>query len=113
MDTNSKPARSHLVLAILFFAMMALVTIMLLVTALAMWLAELTGSVKFAALIVGAICAAAAAAVYIFSIRKSLENIRSQVDTIYEVAKRVKQGYEWVHRKVELLIRLRDELFGE
>lgn len=113
METDGKSARSnHLIPGVLVFAMLALVTVMLLATALAVWLAELTGSLKFAALIVGGVCALAALAVYITAIRKPLEELREQAETIYEVARTAKKGYEWVTRKFELLLRLRDELFG-
>ncbi len=114
MQPDSKRTRSsHLVLAMLFFALMTTITVLLLVTALAVWLTELIGSLKLAALIVGAICAIGALVIYLAAIRKPLDNIRDQAETIYEVAQTVKRGYEWVTRKVELLLRLRDELFGK
>ncbi|MDE6375052.1 MAG: hypothetical protein K2L09_04850 [Alistipes sp.] len=111
MSENDKSASGgHLMLALLFFCVTAGTAILLLIAALVVAISELLGSLIWSTLIVGALFALTALAIYYFSIRGPLEQLRTRLETVYDVARLVKQAYDWVSRKFEFLVRLRNEL---
>ena len=77
------------------------------------WLSELTGSFIASALILGGFFAVVAALIYLVSIREAVERIRARAETVYEVARIARSGYEWVTEKIALLVRLNDALRKE
>lgn len=110
MSANNKSASGgHFMLALLFFSVMAGTAILLLITALVVAISELLGSLIWSTLIVGALFALTATAIYYLSIRGPLEQLRTRLETVYDVARLVKQAYDWVARKFEFLVRLRNE----
>ena len=95
-------------LAVMAFAIVS--TVMLLLTALVIWLSSVTGSFIASALIAGGFFAVLALLVYLFAIRDAVEQIRRQAETVYEVAHAAQTGYEWLAGKVSLFLKLREEL---
>lgn len=107
---NKSAAGGHFFIALLGFCMTAAIAIVLLVAALVIGMSELLGSFTWSALLVGLLFVLAAGAIYFFSIKRTMAQIRSQVETIYDVARLFKQAYDWVRDKLGFFTRLRDEL---
>ena len=61
------------------------------------------------ALILGGLFALLAFVIYLLAIRDAVDHIRSQAETVYEVARAAQTGYEWLTEKVTLFLRLREE----
>ena len=83
---ENKPSGGRFIAALLFFATTAGIAILLLLTALVIWLSSVTGSFIASALIAGGFFAVLALLVYLFAIRDAVEQIRRQAETVYEVA---------------------------
>lgn len=108
MEQN--PSGGRFAVALLLFGISLLIAILLLITALCVWLTAVTGSMIASALIVGGFFALAAAGIYLLAIRETLERLRTQAETVYEVARAARSGYEWVLGKVGAALRLYGEL---
>ena len=91
---NRKTSGGSFVAALVFFVMTASIAIFLLLTALVVWLSEVTGSFILSSLIVGGFFAVLAAVIYLLAIREGVERIRDQVDTCR------KGGVRVAHRQV-------------
>ena len=104
---NRKTSGGSFVAALVFFVMTASIAIFLLLTALVVWLSEVTGSFILSSLIVGGFFAVLAAVIYLLAIREGVERIRDQVETVY-VARAAKEGYEWLTDKFLLFMKLRE-----
>lgn len=100
---ENKPSGGRFIAALLFFATTAGIAILLLLTALVIWLSSVTGSFIASALIAGGFFAVLALLVYLFAIRDAVEQIRRQAETVYEVAHAAQTGYEWLAGKVSLV----------
>lgn len=98
------------VVAFLLFGTTVAITILLLLAALVVWLSQLTGSFIAAALILGGLFAVVAMLIYLLVIREAVERIRTRAETVYEVARMARSGYEWVLEKCSFLLRLHDTL---
>lgn len=48
-----------------------------------------------------------AAVVYLLAVRSALNYIRDRIETVYEVASRIKEGYDWLSDKFSFLSFLR------
>ena len=107
---ENKPSGGRFIAALLFFVTTAGIAILLLLTALVIWLSSVTGSFIASALIAGGFFAVL---VYLFAIRDAVEQIRRQAETVYEVARAAQTGYEWLAGKVSLFLKLREELRKE
>ena len=110
---ENKPSGGRFIAALLFFVTTAGIAILLLLTALGIWLSSVTGSFIASALIAGGFFAVLALLVYLFAIRDAVEQIRRQAETVYEVARAAQTGYEWLAGKVSLFLKLREELRKE
>ena len=99
--------------ALLLFGISLLIAVLLLLTALLVWLTQAVGSLIAATLIVGGFFALLAAVVYLTAIRETLDRLRAQAETVYEVARAARSGYEWVLGKVAMVLSLRGESSGE
>lgn len=108
--TRKTASGGQFVAALVFFALTAVIAILLLITALVVWLSEATGSFILSALITGGFFAVVTLVIYLISIRDTVEQIREQAETVYEVASAAKKGYEWVSERVVLFMKLRDGL---
>ena len=104
---NRKTSGGSFVAALVFFVMTASIAIFLLLTALVVWLSEVTGSFILSSL-VGGFFAVLAAVIYLLAIREGVERIRDQVETVYDVARAAKEGYEWLTDKFLLFMKLRE-----
>ena len=104
-----KPSGGRFIASLLFFAMTAAIAVLLLLTALVVWLSSVTGSFIVSALILGGLFALLAFVIYLLAIRDAVDHIRSQAETVYEVARAAQTGYEWLTEKVTLFLRLREE----
>ena len=105
---NRKTSGGSFVAALVFFVMTASIAIFLLLTALVVWLSEVTGSFILSSLIVGGFFAVLAAVIYLLAIREGVERIRDQVETVYDVARAAKEWYEWLTDKFLLFMKLRE-----
>ena len=105
---NRKTSGGSFVAALVFFVMTASIAIFLVLTALVEWLSVVTGSFILSSLIVGGFFAVLAAVIYLLAIREGVERIRDQVETVYDVARAAKEGYEWLTDKFLLLMKLRE-----
>ena len=45
-----------------------------------------------------------AAGLYLLTIREAVEQIRARAETVYEVARLARTGYEWLSEKISMLI---------
>ena len=106
---ENKPSGGRFIASLLFFAMTAAIAVLLLLTALVVWLSSVTGSFIVSALILGGLFALLAFVIYLLAIRDAVDHIRSQAETVYEVARAAQIGYEWLTEKVTLFLRLREE----
>lgn len=106
MKDNWKPS-GNIVASMLFFGVTAAIAIILFIEAFVMWLASLTGSIAIASLITGGFFAVLAVVIYLLAVRTALEHVRDRVETIYEVASKVKEGYDWLSDKFSFLSFLR------
>ena len=117
---ENKPSGGRFIASLLFFAMTAgppapllppapILRVLLLLTALVVWLSSVTGSFIVSALILGGLFALLAFVIYLLAIRDAVDHIRSQAETVYEVARAAQTGYEWLTEKVTLFLRLREE----
>ena len=104
---DSQAPTGNIVASLVFFGVTAGIAIILFIDAFVMWLASLTGSVAVAALITGGFFAVLAAVVYLLSVRSAVKYVRDRIDTVYEVASRVKEGYDWLSDKFSFLSFLR------
>ena len=104
---DSQAPTGNIVASLVFFGVTAAIAIILFIDAFVMWLASLTGSVAVAALITGGFFAVLAAVVYLLSVRSAVKYVRDRIDTVDEVASRVKEGYDWLSDKFSFLSFLR------
>ena len=104
---DSQAPTGNIVASLVFFGVTAAIAIILFIDAFVMWLASLTGSVAVTALITGGFFAVLAAVVYLLSVRSAVKYVRDRIDTVYEVASRVKEGYDWLSDKFSFLSFLR------
>lgn len=102
---NDRPASGHFAASLLLFGITALVALLMGLTALLVWLSMLTGSFVLSAVILGVLFALIAGAIYRYAIREELQRLRTQVETVYEVAHAARMGYEWIVAKVVRLLR--------
>ncbi|MDE7305586.1 MAG: hypothetical protein K2N04_06710 [Alistipes sp.] len=111
MSTNNKNASGgHFAIWLLLFCMAAVIAVVLLITALVVWLSEVLDSLIWSTLAVGGFFTAAAAGIYLLTLKGTIQQIRDRLDTVYDVARLLKQGYDWVVHKLDFFIRLRNEL---
>ena len=92
MDDN-KLTPGPMLTPLLCFVLTSIMAIILLVAALIMWLSELIGSATFSTLIVGGLFTFVAWLIYVLSIKRCIDYIRDRLDTIYDVAFAVRNGY--------------------
>lgn len=109
METGKSSGGGFVVVFLLFGTCVA-ITILMLLTALVVWLSEVMGSFIAATLILSGLFAAASAGIYLLAIREAVERIRSRAETVYEVARTARNGYEWVMRRVTIVTGLLDLL---
>ncbi len=109
MEKNAEnPKRGYLAASIAGFAITALLAVMLGLTAAVAWLTQLTGSLVAASLVIGGFFAVIAAVIYHLSIRDAVEQLRTQVETVYDVARAAKSGYEWVSERILYMLAPRE-----
>ena len=94
---DSPSPTGNIVTSLIFFGVTAAIAIILFIDAFVMWLALITG-VFFAVI---------AAVVYLLAVRSALNYIRDRIETVYEVASRIKDGYDWLSDKFSFLSFLR------
>lgn len=100
----------RLVISLALLVLTSVTAFVLILAAFIHWLTELTGSFIASSLIVGGFFAILAIVVYWLSLRSSIERIRNQFETVYEVARIVKTGYDWVNDKINLFLNVRDHM---
>ena len=97
---NENQPRRHLITPIVVFGITALIAVVMLLWALVIWLAQLTGSMIWATLILGGVFALIALIVYLVSVRPAVQYISDQLDNIAEMAQIVRSGYNWITDKL-------------
>ncbi|WP_299098768.1 hypothetical protein [uncultured Alistipes sp.] len=102
-DALRTPDGSFLV-ALVAFVLIAATGLMLFLTAFVLWMYALTGSLIAGVLIAGGCCTLLAATIYGWLLRPHLCRMQEQIETVYEVARAARSGYEWVLGKVAALL---------
>ena len=97
---NENQPRRHLITPIVVFG----ITVVMLLWALVIWLAQLTGSMIWATLILGGVFALIALIVYLVSVRPAVQYISDQLDNIAEMAQIVRSGYNWITDKLNSIL---------
>lgn len=82
------------------FSLTAVIAVGMLLTALLLWLAEIVGSVALACIMVGGLFALVALIIYFASVRRTFARFREHLDTVYEVSRLAKSGYEWILHRI-------------
>lgn len=105
METNNRaPSGGGFIIALIFFVLTAAIAIFMLLAALLVWLSALTGSPIIATLILAGTFSLIAALIYLLSVREGVERIRTQIETVYDVAQSAKMGYEWIVDKALMFL---------
>ena len=107
---REKAFGGNFVVALIFFVLIAATGFVLLITTLVAWLAELMGSVVLATLIVCGACIIAALLIYLLALRRPLARMQDQLETVYEVARLARSGYDWVQERLRALLNLREAI---
>ncbi len=113
MQRDNRSGGGRFVVSLIFFLLSAVMAILLLVTATIVWLSALIGSFTLSALIVGICFVILTMLIYMLSIRRYVEEIRAEVETIYDVARLAQQGYEWVSDKLEFIFQIRNGVLNQ
>ena len=92
MDDN-KPTPGPVPAPTIFFVLTSIMAIILLVAALIMWFSELIGSATYSTLIIGGLFTFVAWLIYVLSIKRCIDYIRDRLDTVYDVAYSIRNGY--------------------
>jgi hypothetical protein len=71
-------------------------SLVLLSSALVVWVADVVGSLLFATIIVGVIYLVVAIVVYFMSLHTTIERISRRLDTVYEVSAAIEAAYRQV-----------------
>lgn len=103
-------SHGNFVIALILFVLVAAAGVVLLITALVEWLSVLTGSMIAATLIVSGVCFLIALAIYLSALHKPLARMQDQVETVYDVARTAREGYEWITEKIRMLRLLREAM---
>lgn len=106
MASDNKNSRAPILAPILLFGVTAMIAVLLLLTALVVWLAYLMGSFVASLLVTGGFFTLLALTTYFLGVRTAINHIRDQIDTVYQVAHAAKLGYEWVAGRFEWLLNL-------
>lgn len=93
MDDNKLQSRSVLA-PLVFFAVATAMALIMMIATLVMWLTELIGSATWATLIVGGFFTFVAWLIYVLSVKQSILYVKDRLDTIYDVAFAVRNGYK-------------------
>lgn len=97
---TQKSSGGNLLVSLLLFVATAGIAILLLLVSAVVWLSVVLDSIVWSTLILGGVFAVAAAAVYYLLVRKSLVAMRERLETVYEVARKVQNAYEWIADKL-------------
>lgn len=97
---TQKSSGGNFLVSLLLFVAAAGIAILLLIVSAVVWLSVVLDSIVWSTLILGGAFAVIAAAVYILLVRKSLVAMRERIETVYEVARKVQNAYEWVADKL-------------
>ena len=95
--------RSHLVAGGVAFVMLSAAAVVLLLSAASMLLAEWIGSSVAAAAILGGVLALLAWCVYMIWMRRDIERISEQIQTVYSAAAKAGRAYDWAMEKIRFL----------
>ena len=79
---------------IVYFAATATTAAVMFVATVVAWLTEAIGSLTWATLIVGSFFLFVAWLIYVLAVRRSISYFRDRLDTIYDVAHAVQNGYK-------------------
>lgn len=104
---NENQPRRHLITPIVVFGITALIAVVMLLWALVIWLAQLTGSMIWATLILGGVFALIALIVYLVSVRPAVQYISDQLDNNRRNGTDRTLGLQLDHRQVEQHLVLR------
>lgn len=92
MEENRSQSHNGLT-ALIYFTVTAAIAAIMLVATLTAWLAELIGSVTWAMLAVGGGFLFVAWLIYMLAARRTIDYLSDRLDTIYDVAYSVRNGY--------------------
>ena len=92
MDDN-KPTPGPVLAPPIFFVLPSIMATIFPVAALIMWFRELIGSATYSTLIIGGLFTFVAWLIYVLSIKRCIEYVRDRLDTVYDVAYSIRNGY--------------------
>ncbi len=87
------PETRQSLLPLVLLAALVIISVTMLIVALAVWLAELVGSVPLTCLVIGAVTALLAMWIYRSRVRPALQRFNDRIATVYEVADGILRGY--------------------
>ncbi len=93
---ESNTPSNHLGSGLILFALTASMALLLLVSALTVYLSQVMGSLIGAMLLLGVVFGAVAAATYYFTLHDAFRQLQSRLETVYDVALAAQWGYEKV-----------------
>ena len=96
MDDKAKNPK--IITPFILFSLTAVAAVILLLTSAIIWLGGIVDSLSLAALIVGGFLLIVSGVIYLISLRPALESINDRMETIYNVAFAVRNGYKVAHR---------------
>ena len=103
--TENRPRHSgsHLVPASVFFVLFAAASVLMLLFAAAMLLAEWFDSDVIAAAVLGAVLALLAWGAYMIWMRRAVDRLSEQLETVYSVATTAGEAFGWIQEKIRFL----------
>lgn len=90
---EKRPQSFGIIQPLIYFTASAAIAATMLITALVAWLTHLLGSIIWATLIVGGFFLFVAWLIYLLSVRRSIDQIRDRIDTIYDAAYTLRNYY--------------------
>ena len=95
---DDKPKSHGIIAPLVLFSLTAIAAIFMLLTSAIIWLGGIVDSLSLAALIVGGIFLVISGLIYLFAVQPALAAIHDRIETIYNVAYAVRNGYRVAHR---------------
>lgn len=89
--------------AIVFFVMCLAVTVLMLIAAGVMWIADILNSIPLACLIAGGAAAVISAIIYLVSIRRTVAVLQEYLETVYDTSRMARSGYEQIKAWITFL----------
>lgn len=111
MSSGRSAGSGSFLLALLLFCVAAMLAVVLLIAALVIGVSQWLGSFVWSTLLLGGLFLLVAVTLWLLAIRGPIRQVKARIDTVYDVARLLKRGYDWIAAKVDFFVRLKNELF--